>query len=154
MGNKPKLCLSYLVTIPVRLGSDEQNIKPIKKLAATLHNQDADNALERAAATLWQRLCNTLCDREVINRETILLELGRIVARCVPILPNTNKPCLRLILSGITTKACKKALLEEILALRVEPETINERWSAQRYCIGGKEMSLKEVDVDKLKEIK
>ncbi len=154
MGNKPKLCLSYLVTIPVRLGSDKQNIKPIKKLAATLNNQDADNALERVAATLWQRLCNTLCDQEASNRETILLELGRTVASCVPIMQNTGEPCLRLILSGVTTKACKTALLEEIWAPRAEsePQTINERWSTQRYRIGGEEMSLMEVNVDQLIE--
>ncbi len=71
MDNKPKLCLSYSVTVPVQLKGGEQ-INPPKDRIVVLDNQDAGDALELVSVALWQRLCNALCEKDAANRATIL----------------------------------------------------------------------------------
>ncbi len=156
LGNKPRLCLSYAVTVPMQLlGEKKVETPPIRSTNTKLDIQDAGDALEQASADLWQRMCSTLCEQDQNNRKTILRELGRVVLRCVPIKLNQGAPYLRLMISGVTTEARKAALLRELGDLQAKSgaQKISEGWSQITYNVGGTAMAVKEAEVDQLTTI-
>ncbi len=162
LGNKPRLCLSYSVTVPMQLQpANEKEVPPIRTVITKLDGQAAGDALEQASADLWQNLCNMLCEQaSPTSRETILRELGRVVLRCVPIKPEQVEPqainhsYLLLMVSGVTTKEHKTALIQALLVPPVVveaagPQEVNSSWS-KTYSIGGVQMAVEKADFDKL----
>ncbi|KWN66031.1 DUF4255 domain-containing protein [Burkholderia ubonensis] len=122
LGDKPRLCLSYMVTVPIRLGVDDEKdtVPPVKALHGQLDRKPAVAWYARAAEAVRRELGRALEAKNTYG-ETERIALAKLRIGCTPWLAPDKKETaaagdVQLELSGVVTQPMHdviKAALKE-----------------------------------------
>jgi hypothetical protein len=126
LGNKPRLSLSYAVTIPIRLADKNETCPPVTSMGATLDAKPGVDVLARASGLLLEKLAEQLAQ----DGEDVGLSLRKVTIRCVPAVPGVNGAVLGRAHGG-----------EKVVAQRLDitlSGVTDEAWAPKiRDVIGG-----------------
>lgn len=152
LGNKPRLCLSFAVTVPLRL-TDKTALEyaPIREFAAGLENKPALDVEAAAGQALWETLVAQL-RVSAPPGQAIRAQLAKVVIACAAASASGDgagklaqapaRVQLGITLSGVTTAALREAI-----------GRIVDGWpgSAEPVCVlQGVEVFVEQVDCSAL----
>ncbi len=84
LGNKPRLCLSYSVTVPIKLTVKEDDDQtPIVMIEEPIMVQQGGGLYQEAAQALWNILYTQL-RAEFPRNDALQVQLSKVVVRCAP----------------------------------------------------------------------
>ncbi|CAQ84323.1 MULTISPECIES: DUF4255 domain-containing protein [Photorhabdus] len=128
LDNKPRLCLSYMVTIPIQLTPPTEKVSPVITSKTDITRKPSLNFYLEADEIIRQALVDALISQTTESMDTITSWLAKVVIICRP--PEImNKQMIeqtvKLIIAGIT---------EEGLAGNIK--TITQKWVEEKTIIG------------------
>ncbi len=126
LGDKPRLSLSYAVTVPIRLTDKEERFAPTKEITTTLTPKPEGDVLRQVEGILWQKLYTELQNEAVADGESkqnSALWLSKVRIRCIPMLPEIeNGQCIEMQLSGVTQNSAVRLRIQAIAKAWKEAE--------------------------------
>ncbi|MBV4465862.1 DUF4255 domain-containing protein [Pseudomonas sp. SWRI79] len=128
LGNKPRLCLTYEVTVPIALTSRSPVLAPVKSVSATVAQKPGIDFYQQAGVVVWDALVTALDAKSPLD-DMARAQLKKVNITCVGTpftddkLPDQH---LDITLSGVALGANLAAIQSVIDGWKAEAKAIGE----------------------------
>ncbi|PMY64820.1 MULTISPECIES: DUF4255 domain-containing protein [Pseudomonas] len=128
LGNKPRLCLTYEVTVPIALASRSPVLAPVKAVSAAIAQKPGIDFYRQAGTVVWEALVAALDAKSPLD-DTARAQLKKVTVACVGTpftddkLPDQH---LDIVLSGVVLEANLAVIQSVVDAWKAEAKAIGE----------------------------